>query len=170
MGAGKSRIGRTLAAEYGWIFYDSDSLIEERSAQTVNEIFTRQGEAAFRKLETEVIRQLAAKPWPSVIALGGGALMAAQSFNTIKKSGLLIYIKSSPEKIYERIKNSSKRPLLKQAARKEMLIRIRNLLNERAPVYEQADIIFERDGLNLDEIVKNLYNQINRFWQKQNGE
>ncbi len=166
MGAGKSRICRELKAKFSWSFYDSDELIEVKAGRSIKEIFDQDGEAAFRQMESECIRSLSENPIPAIIALGGGALMDENSLQIIKDSGVLVYIKSSPEAIFERVKNSKKRPLLKLAENETMLERIQNLLAERSAVYEKADIVFERDGLSLEEIVQNLYKEINRHWQK----
>lgn len=160
MGAGKSRIGRQLAVIMDWPFKDSDKLIESEQGKSVKEIFEQDGEEVFRKLEKEMVKRLAADEYPAVIALGGGALLDTETFNRIMKGGLLIYIKSAPQTIYDRVKNSEKRPLLKAMAGQELLERIELLMDQRAAVYEQAHLIFDRDGLEADEAANKIYQAI----------
>lgn len=164
MGAGKSKIGSLLAEEISHPFVDSDKMIEQETGKTVRQIFEEDGEESFRKMESAVIRSLADCESPSVIALGGGALTNKKNFDLVTKNGILVYIKSSPEAIYERIKDSKKRPLLNvpegEKFKENMLFKIRGLLNKRAAVYEQADIIIERDFLSLEQIVKTLIKNI----------
>lgn len=165
MGAGKSKIGSLLAEEISHTFVDSDKMIERETGKTVRQIFKEDGEESFRKMESEVIRILADCESSSVIALGGGALTNKKNFDLVTKNGILVYIKSSPEAIYERIKDSKKRPLLNvpegEKFKENMLFKIRSLLNKRTAVYEQADVIIERDSLSLEQIVKTL---IKKLW------
>lgn len=165
MGAGKSKIGPLLADKFGCPFYDSDSLIEDETGMTISDIFKEYGEPYFRSIESDIISRLVHYDTRSVIALGGGALINDDSFKQIKDNGILIYIKSSPEEIYKRVKDSGKRPLLSGSAdssrEESMLIRIRTLLTERAPVYEKANIIIDRDPLTLEEIVTEIFNKVN---------
>ncbi len=167
MGAGKSKIGKLLSKEFSWPFYDTDDEIEKRAGKSVKEIFDNDGEPVFRKIESEAVSLLSENSIPSIIALGGGALMDENNFQRIKANGILVYIKSSPEQIYERIKHSSKRPLLQQDEKEKMLKRITDLLDKRSEVYEKADIVFNRDVLSLEDIVKNLYTEINECWDKE---
>ncbi|MCD4691477.1 MAG: shikimate kinase [Calditrichales bacterium] len=164
MGAGKSKIGSLLAGEISHPFVDSDKMIERETGKTVRQIFEEDGEESFRKMESEVIRSLADCESPSVIALGGGALTNKKNFDLVTKNGILIYIKSLPEAIYERIKDSKKRPLLNvpegEKFKENMLFKINGLLNKRTAVYEQADVIIERDSLSLEEILKTLIKNI----------
>ncbi len=158
MGAGKSRIGRELAALTDHPFYDSDKWIEEREGLTVREIFEQKGEAYFREAEKEALRHLAGRKEASIVALGGGAILDEKNRRLLKKTGTLVYIKTSPEAIFERVRHSKKRPLLTVAEgpgyEQALLQRIRQLLAEREPLYKEADVIIERDGLSLSEIVE----------------
>ena len=168
MGAGKSRVGRTFARQWNWPFYDTDSIIEKESAKSVKEIFETDGEDLFRLLEKEVIKKLASETYPAIISLGGGALMDPENFNLIRETGLLIYIKSAPEFLFERVHHTDKRPLLKtdrdENFDKNLLTKIKNLLELREPVYQQADIVFERDGLKAEAIYRQLDESIRKKW------
>ena len=172
MGAGKSRIGRTLAAEWDWPFYDTDALIEQKTGKVILDIFEDEGEPAFRNYEKEMILHLATEKFPSIISLGGGALMQPDNDELIRQTGLLIYIKSAPEYIFKRVHHTDKRPLLKvkrdQNFDTELMKEIRNLLAEREPVYALADIIYMRDGLEPEEIVPQLNILIRKKWKEKN--
>jgi len=172
MGAGKSRIGRTLAAEWNWLFYDTDALIEQKTGKVILDIFEDEGEPAFREYEKEVILQLAAEKFPSIISLGGGALMQPDNDKLIRQTGLLIYIKSAPEYIFKRVSHTNKRPLLKVEKNADfdtkLLQKIKDLLLEREPVYAQANIVYERDGLEPEEIVPQLNLLIRKKWKEEN--
>ena len=172
MGAGKSRIGRTLAAEWDWPFYDTDVLIEEETGQTIMELFEEKGESFFRQKEAEIIKRISFEAYPAVISLGGGALMQKSSYDIIREDGLLIYIKSAPEKILERVEHSDKRPLLKmekdQQFKNRLLKKIREMLKQREPVYARADIVYLRDGLEPEQIVHELNGLIRQKWEEIN--
>ena len=157
MGAGKSKIGPIAANRLNCTFYDSDEIIEEACGKKIFEIFNDEGEDVFRKREQAVIFQLIEKDIASVIALGGGALNNKQTKEKVEKSGIVVYLKSSPQAIFDRIKHTTKRPLL-QIDRDEnfetnLLTKISDLLNRRRAIYESAHIIIERDGLEPDQVV-----------------
>ncbi len=170
MGAGKSRVGRYLAKRLNFPFVDTDKEIEEKTGKTVKAIFEDQGEQAFRKLEVETIRQLCDDPLPRVISLGGGALNNAQTFQRVHSTGIVIYLQSSPENILQRVKHTDKRPLLKVDEKQDrdaaLLQRIRELLTQREPVYNQADIVVPRDGLEAEEVAEKILQQLNQFWKQ----
>ncbi len=169
MGAGKSRIGRTLAVEWDWPFYDTDALIEEETGQTIMQLFEEKGEALFRQKEAEIVRRISRDEYPAVIALGGGALMNENSYDLIRQNGLLIYIKSTPERILERVRHTNKRPLLKMEKdgqfEQRLLERIKELSTQREPVYARADIVYLRDGLEPEQIVSELNVLIRQKWE-----
>ena len=160
MGAGKSRIGRELAAKTGRPFYDSDKWIEEREGKTVKEIFEQEGEPYFRKKEKEALRKLAALDHPAIIALGGGVILDEENRSVLKESGITVYIKSSPQAIFERVRHSNKRPLLAVDEQDDfdraLLERIRTLLTGREHLYRQADVIIDRDVMELPQIVNTI--------------
>ncbi len=160
MGAGKSRVGRTLAAQWNWPYFDTDKVVEQETGLSVMEIFEQQGETAFRRMETETIRRLSAETRPSIISLGGGATMTPENLKIIQETGVVIYIKSSPKHILQRVSHTDKRPLLKvnreKPFKEALLQKIVTLLKERESTYTQADIVVERDGLEPEVIVSIL--------------
>jgi shikimate kinase len=167
MGAGKSRIGKSLAEQYNYTLYDSDELIEETAGKAIKNIFEEDGEDQFRIIESKVIKKLCLLKEPAVISLGGGAIQNDKNFEMVEKYGISVYIASSPEAILNRVKHTSKRPLLNVAKGKNyearLLARITELLNKRIPTYEKADIVINRDGLELEEIVKQMYIKIQQY-------
>ena len=112
MGSGKSKIGNILADRLNIKFVDTDDYIELKSSKTIAQIFEEFGENKFRIIESEIVLELLQNKESSVISLGGGSLIKKQNLDLIEKMGLLIYIKSGLEEIWERTKNKTKRPLL----------------------------------------------------------
>ncbi len=134
MGCGKSTVGKLLAARNGMTFLDMDRYIEEQAGCTVSEIFAREGEAAFRTMETEACRTLGAQH-NLVIATGGGAVLRTENVTALSQNGVLIWLDVSAPCVIERLRDDQTRPLL-QRADKETAVRA--LLQERAPLYKAA--------------------------------
>jgi shikimate kinase len=162
MGCGKSTIGPILANTLGWGFYDLDRVIEGRQKRRITEIFEAEGEAFFRKLETDVLTELS-KLDRFVISLGGGTIISDINLGVLKKSGKIVYLYTSPELIYDRLKHKRDRPIFKkensgEVTKEEFLEKINLLMEQRAYYYEQADIKFTTDeksvGKSVDEIAK----------------
>ena len=164
MGAGKSKIGPLLAARFACSFYDSDKLIEQEAGKSINDIFSEDGEEIFRKLESMVIEKLSKEDVKSVIALGGGALVSDKNRAVAEKSGTIVYLKSDPRAILERIKHSEKRPLLNIARdenfEQNLLKMIIDLLARRKAIYEKADLIFDRDPYEYTDAAAQLYEEL----------
>jgi shikimate kinase len=169
MGAGKSTLGKIIANVLGWTFVDLDREIERKNGMRIAALFKQYGEAAFRRMEGEALIHCSAKP-NLVAALGGGAILDEGNLLFIRENGILIYLKSEPEHIYYRLRNKMDRPLFQtmdgEAMTKETaLMKINELLKTRAPLYEQADIIFESDrqsvGRAADRLVRLLEKKYN---------
>lgn len=139
MGAGKSSVGRRLAARLNVEFRDADTEIEHAAGRPIPEIFQHYGEAAFRDCERKVISRLLDEP-PHVLATGGGAFVSPETRERIKDKGLSIWLKAPVDVLLARVKRKDNRPLLKTGDPRETLER---LLREREPFYSQADIQFE---------------------------
>lgn len=164
MGSGKSTIGPILANALGWDYVDIDKNIEHKADQTIVDIFASKGELAFRNLEREALRELLLHQ-QCVVALGGGTLANEENFEFIRQNGVIVYLQLSPEKILERIKHKTDRPMLKDAAGKplegeELQKRIDGLLELREQYYAKADIIIPagamKVGTTVDAIVERL--------------
>ncbi|WP_222623024.1 shikimate kinase [Ramlibacter cellulosilyticus] len=133
-GSGKSTVGRQLSRRLGLPFFDSDHLIEERLGCSIREYFAREGEAAFRDVEEQVLRELAQGP-SAVVATGGGAVVRPATREALRAGGKVVYLRSSPEELHRRLRHDTQRPLLQVA---DPLAKLRALHAERDPLYREA--------------------------------
>lgn len=131
MGAGKTTIGRLLAKALGVNFVDSDKEIEQRTGVSIPMIFEYEGEAGFRKRESEVLCDLTQKR-PIVLATGGGAVLALENRDYLRQRGFVVYLQCAVDKQLERTHKDSNRPLLKT---ENPRARLEELLQTRAPIY-----------------------------------
>jgi shikimate kinase len=142
MGTGKSTVGKILAKKMNRALVDIDYRIEEKEKRKISEIFEKEGEDHFRCLEKEMIRD-AASHTGQVITTGGGAVVDPENLAALKSNGLLVALTAFPETIYQRVKDTRHRPLLKSG---DLMSEIRRLLAVRMPSYEKADLHFSSDG------------------------
>ena len=153
MGAGKTVVGRRLAARLGLDFIDSDHEIEGCAQLSITEIFARHGEAYFRDREHKVVARLVSGP-PRVIATGGGSFIHAETRALVKTRCLSVWLKADFEVLMRRVRKRPHRPLLQGADPEGTL---RRLIEVRYPVYAEADIVVvSRDGPHehvVDDIV-----------------
>ncbi|MGV3635591.1 MAG: shikimate kinase [Pseudorhodoplanes sp.] len=156
MGAGKSSVGRKLAMRLALPFVDADSEIEAAAGMTIPEIFEIRGEPEFRSGEARVIARLL-DSGPQVLATGGGAYMNPETRKQIGQKGVSIWLKADFDVLMRRIKRRTDRPLLRTADPESTLKR---LIDERYPVYAQADVtIASRDVSHeviVDEVIEAL--------------
>ncbi len=142
MGAGKSTIGRLLAAELKVPFYDSDRVIEQRTGADIPWIFDVEGESGFRDRESAVLAELAEEPG-AVIATGGGIVLRPVNGEVMHRSGQVCYLTASVEHLVERTAKDKKRPLLQVDNPRQKII---ELLEQRDPLYRAvADLIVVTD-------------------------
>ena len=156
MGAGKTSVGKRLAAKLGLPFVDADAEIEAGAQLTISEIFERFGEAYFREGERKVIARLL-KSGPMVLATGGGAFMNATTRDNIASHGLSIWLKPSFDILLARVRKKSNRPLLKTADPEQTL---RRLLEERSPTYALADFTIESVDAAHDSVVDSILRRL----------
>jgi shikimate kinase len=152
MGAGKSSIGRRLAARLGIPFVDADAEIEAAAGMTVEDIFANYGEASFRSGETRVIARLL-EAGPQVLATGGGAFMTPETRDIIRRNGVSVWLKADFDVLFRRVKRRNDRPLLKTGDPAETL---RKLLAERDPIYAQADASVHSREVPHETIVEEI--------------
>jgi shikimate kinase len=155
MGVGKTAVGKRLAKRLGRPFVDTDQLIEEREGMTIAEIFERQGEKAFRRVEREVVASLA-PPVPAVIATGGGTFVDKGNRARLRALGVVVCLVTRFETLIERVGRGGKRPL----ATGDAAERLAKLYEARMPVYRQADVLIETDGLSVDQSVSRVLTMI----------
>jgi shikimate kinase len=171
MGSGKTTVGKKLARSIGRMFFDCDQEIEKRNNCSIAEIFKYEGEQKFRSYEQRMIQELASNLQPAVIALGGGALMQAQNLETVKKHGLLIYLRSQPDLIWQRVRLNRQRPLLINGQRilskEEFDKRIVELMAAREKGYLAADRIIDCGSKKVYEITGLIIRQLDL--NKQSG-
>ena len=152
MAVGKSAVGRNLAKRLGRRFVDLDRLIEKTAGMKVREIFEQKGEAYFRQLEKQTLAKVLAEEG-QVIAAGGGVVLEDDNLALLREKTLLIGLKASTDIILRRVANSTKRPLLKGADRRE---RIEELFQARAARYAQAQVTIDTDKLTLGQVVDKI--------------
>jgi shikimate kinase len=154
-GSGKSTVGRRLAERLNRPFVDTDDEIERTSKQTIAHIFATEGEAGFRDREQHVVFETAKRSKPSIIALGGGAVLRPVNRQLLQGTGKCIWLQASPQSHFARIRgdadSDSRRPNLTAGGGYEEVV---GLLAEREPIYRDlADFIVLTDDLSPDEIV-----------------
>lgn len=155
MGTGKSTVGRLVAEHLKFDFLDTDMLIEQRTDRKITEIFALSGEAAFRELEAQLVAELATRQ-STLISTGGGLPTNPTNLSSLKQHSLVVCLWASPERIYERVREQSHRPLLHDA---DPLGKIRTLLATREKFYKQADVLINSDLRNAREVAQQVVNQ-----------
>jgi shikimate kinase len=133
-GSGKSTVGRQLARRLELPFKDSDHEIEQRIGCPIRGFFEREGELAFRDVEETVIQDLTQAP-SGVLATGGGAVLRPANRQRLRRAGQVIYLRSTPEELFRRLRHDSHRPLLQVP---DPMGRLRSLYEERDPLYRET--------------------------------
>jgi len=155
MGTGKSSVGRLVATALHFTFLDTDDVIEARAGARIVEIFKHQGEPAFRAMESRIVDELKRRD-KTVISTGGGLPVSEQNMASLKTHALTVCLWASPEKILQRVKDQTHRPLLNEP---DPLAKIRQLLAERQKYYRQADVLVNTEFRSLREVAQQVLNQ-----------
>jgi shikimate kinase len=148
-------VGRLAAEQLHFAYLDTDELIQTHTGRTIADIFKTDGEPAFRELEKKVVAELAGLT-KTVISTGGGLPANPENLASLKKHALVVCFWASPEKIWERVKNQSHRPLLENA---DPQAKIRELLAVREPFYKQADVLMNTEIRTVREMAQQVTHQ-----------
>jgi shikimate kinase len=158
MGAGKTTIGKILAKELGFDFYDSDKEIERRTGANIPWIFDVEGEQGFRDRECQAIKDLSDLK-NIVLATGGGAMMRQENRACVKANGFVVYLNTSVDQQYKRTHKDKNRPLLQ--GDKDPREVLQNLYEQRDPIYrEVADFVIDTDRKSMKNIVRDIVSAI----------
>jgi shikimate kinase len=159
MATGKSSVGRRLAARIRFQFLDMDTLIEQETGLTIPQIFSTQGEPAFRALESRMVERIAG--WTGyVIATGGGTIVNPQNLEILKRCGVVISLTADAQTILLRTGKGDTRPMLRGADRLE---RIRQLMEQRERFYARADIVLDTSALTISQVVRRIMERLQEF-------
>jgi shikimate kinase len=156
-GSGKSTVGRQLARQLGWRFIDSDAEIERHIGGSIRAFFEQQGEDAFRDLEQATLARLAVGD-AVVLATGGGGVLREANRKALRAGGKVVYLRSSPEELFRRLRHDRQRPLLQVADPQK---RLRELFQQRDPLYrDAADFIIETGRPTVGTLVNMILMQL----------
>lgn len=165
-GSGKTTVGRQLARRLQLPFIDSDHAIEQRIGCSIREFFEREGEAQFRDIEADVIDTLT-QVSGRVLSTGGGAVLRSANRQHLRDRGRVIYLKSSPEELFRRLRHDANRPLLQVA---DPMGRLRDLYAERDPLYrETAHFVMETGRPSVATLVNMIVMQLELAGVVQSG-
>lgn len=160
MGAGKSTVGKLLAAHLKRQFVDTDALIEESLGVSIKNIFASKGEAYFRGKEEEAAKTLLLfKPGTLVAATGGGMLLSEENRATLQKAGVIILLKVSAKEALKRVGQGQERPLILQQEDPEKALE--ELLAQREKAYAHFDLLIDTEGKTAKEVCLEILNCFN---------
>ncbi len=153
MGAGKTTTGQLVARRLGWGYRDSDADVEAATGLTVPELFSRDGESAFRRAEAVALAGACADAAPSVVSVAGGAVLSPENRRLIGESGTVVWLRAKPQTLAARVGDGAGRPLLGDDPAEAMV-----RLNEvRAPLYaELADLVIDVDDLPPEAVAARI--------------
>jgi shikimate kinase len=152
MGTGKTAVGKELARKKQWQFVDLDELIELKEKRVIADIFAKEGEPYFRKIEQETLKQVAREK-KFVVACGGGIVINPYNIKIMKDTGIIICLTARPDAILNRTQGFTHRPLLNVANPKKQ---IELLMKLRAPYYAEADKTIDTSKLSVEQVVKKI--------------
>lgn len=163
MGSGKSTVGALLAERLNLPFLDSDKEIEKKAGKSISEIFSRDGEAAFREMEMNFLQELKSME-PSVVAVGGGLPIIENALPLMHEMGLVIYLNTSLLTLIKRLREEKEqRPLLRELSDAEFHPFVEALLSERVHFYKRAKLIMPNERNSPNELVLKLEKELNKL-------
>jgi len=152
MGTGKTTVGRLVADLLRFEFVDTDDLIQQATGRAITDIFAQDGEPAFRALEKQIGQELATRK-RLVISTGGGFPAEPGNLSGLKAHAVVVCLWAAPDKIWERVRHQSHRPLLQHP---DPPARIRELLALREPFYKNADVLVNTDLRSVREVAQQI--------------
>jgi len=155
MGCGKTTVGRLVADRLGWEFIDTDRLIMAKTGTSIPALFAEKGEPFFRRLEKEVLLAIKDRE-RTVVATGGGIVLAAENRHLLQEMGLVIYLQTAPAVLATRVGRGEDRPLLAGGAPVEVLTA---LLKEREAFYREANLVVVTDGRTPSQVAEEIIRQ-----------
>jgi len=158
MGTGKTAVGKRLAKKLGMKYISTDEEIEAKEKRPINDIFAKDGENYFRKIEKETVKKISAMQ-DVVIAAGGGAVLDEENMKNFRKNSIIICLNATAEEILKRTESFAHRPLLNVP---DPLAKIKSLLESRAPYYAKADYTVDTTGKNRDKVVDEIVEIVRR--------
>ncbi len=160
MGSGKTTVGIRLSYRLRRVVEDTDKLIEKKMGRSISDIFSVEGEAYFRELETEMLKDLTDYNTEKIISVGGGTPVREVNRSLLQELGTVVYLRIRPETVYNRLKRDTTRPLLQGDNPRE---RIKTLLTSRKEAYEScADLIIDVDELEVADILDKIEEYVKR--------
>ena len=156
-GGGKSTVGRHLARSLGLKFFDSDHEIERRIGCSIRVYFEREGEPSFRDVEQQVVGELLGHT-DAVIATGGGTVLREANRDALRAASTVVYLRSTPEELFRRLRHDTHRPLLQVA---DPLRKLRDLFVDRDPLYRKtAHFVIETGRPSVPSLVNMILMQL----------
>lgn len=154
MGAGKTTIGKELAKALGYEFIDTDERIEKEQGRKISDIFSKDGEAVFRDMETDLLKRLQNSEGKFILSIGGGMPVREENRSLLRRLGTVVYLKTSKEEIIRRVSGAADRPLLQGGTLEE---KVTSLMNAREQIYmETACVEVVTDQKTPEKIVEEL--------------
>ncbi len=163
MGCGKSTLAKRVSRRLGWRMVDTDHEIELLEGASVTDIFHYEGEEHFRRMERRMIEREIAGKEPVVVSTGGGLPAWQDNMALMNCAGLTVYIRRSAEQIASRLSpyGRQKRPKLRGLSDEELVAFMTENMNERAPWYEQAQLILDAGAYSDEELVQQILQELN---------
>lgn len=157
MGSGKTVTGRKLAELLSYSFLDLDERIQQKSGRTINEIFQNDGENSFRDQETKALGETASSD-KQVVATGGGAVLRSENISLMRRAGKVVFLDTSLNILWDRVKNKKDRPLLKGD---NPFDNLKKIFSAREAIYQDAaDFIVNTDGLSAEAAAKKVFERL----------
>lgn len=163
MGCGKTTLGKKLSMKLKYSFIDTDRYIERKEGMEITQIFEEKGEGHFRDLEKKAV-EILSKEAGNIIATGGGIIKNEENMHMLKETGIIVYLKATPENIFRNIANDDTRPLLQGG---DKLEKIRSLMEERRELYEKyADVTVSVSPGEVNRVTERIARELERYNEK----